>query len=304
MKSRTFSAIVASTILLTAVGCGSPEARVQSQAQAASALRQAATSISDVDPVTFKATVTATLPDVSDEPITLSLQASSSVASQQASGVIDLASLARILSAKGLAADLGDDTARIVVSDGVVYIGWPSLLALTGTEWVSITHTQAATMPMFPDPQTYLEALTSSLATFTEVSEGNIEVLGTGTVNGTDVTNYSFSVRAASLFEGLPADLAIQLANAGVTPETVGSVSIPVTASVDSAGIARSFGWSIDATLARQLVETTGGDASAISDSFALALSFEIVDFGQPLTIELPDASEVTDVTSLLASID
>jgi hypothetical protein len=303
MRSLALCALAASAAVAAFSGCGTDEAKVVSQAEAAAAIRQASTSIAEVDPVTFSATLDANVPAISAEEITISVTASSSVETQQASGVIDTASLARALTANSSAPTLGSDDATIVVSDGTIYLGWSSLETLVGSKWVSLPTDSVSTMPLFPDPETYRTALTSSLEAFNKVSEDDIEVVGTRESNGVTLTDYAFQVPASLIIEGLPADLSIQLANTGITADTVAGVSIPVTASIDDTGIARSWRWSVNAELATQLVAAAGGN-TRVSPDFSLAFSFEIIDFGQAFEVEVPNPDDVIDLTTLLKSLD
>ncbi len=176
-----------------------------------------------------------------------------------------------------------DEPVRFVADGTTVYLRIPMLDALTGTsDWLSATPEDLGrAFAVFGlgasayDPSTLLEVLRG--ATDALRSVGQEEVRGVLT------TRYAATVRPAEALEQAPArpreHLQRQLDQLGAA-----DAEIPVEVWVDADGLPRR----VTMTFAGLAPQSGSGEDASIQ------ISIELFDYGDPVTIEVPSADEVT----------
>ncbi|MFO7572135.1 MAG: hypothetical protein R6W48_05970 [Gaiellaceae bacterium] len=191
--------------------------------------------------------------------------------------------------------DLGDPalwTIETVRDGSTTYVKVPALAdeLPDGKSWVKAEDGQAVEAGSFKlrefeqftqaDPKQFLETL--------EELSGEIEVVGTETLRGVETTHYRATVDAESVAASASNESGQDLG--GLTDQFVGQSGIsevPIDIWIDGEGVVRKVLLDVEAT--------PPGDSAP---SHAM-VSFELWDFGQPVEIELPPASEVVDASDL-----
>ncbi|HXG75689.1 MAG TPA: hypothetical protein VNJ53_03875, partial [Gaiellaceae bacterium] len=233
-----------------------------------------------------------------EETIGLSGEGAFDADAERAHVAVDLSAFASLLGGlfAGLAGpqapDLQDpDGWRIeAIQDGeATYVRFPALAELLpdGRSWVLARPGSAgqgfdfSQLRQFSgnDPRELLELL--------RAASGTIEVVGTESLRGTEVTHYRATVdpeRASILPRGgEPADGALAeqlLAQSGVE-------AIPVDVWMDGSG------------LVRKLALTVTGTQPGTAESGTASMSFELWDYGEDVGIEPPPADEVVVESAL-----
>jgi hypothetical protein len=297
------SALLASTALLVGCGGGDSAVRVDGQPISFEQLSQSATTSSHATSGRFAFDVSMTFPGA-DEPFALAGEGAFDHPAERASFSVDMSSLASMLG--GLFAGLGgagagaqgipdfDDPSGWqieVVRDGDVgYVRFPALddQLPEGKSWIRARAGEKAggfeldELDQFAqsDPRELLDALKSVTS--------EVEVVGTESLRGSDVTHYRAVVEPEDLAAKVPAGQRQQTESLvdQITAQT-GLESVPVDVWIDASG------------LVRKLAMTFSAVDPASSQRTEASIAFELWDYNEPVSIDLPPASEVVDASAV-----
>ena len=198
-----------------------------------------------------------------------------------------------------------------IVSDGTnLYVNVPALSSLTGGKsWVessasglaSLAGSTAGSLPLsaLTDPSQVLGVLGSSGSPVTRV--------GTVELHGESMTEYRTSISVADIASkaahgststAAPGALAKALQDLGVP-------SVPVTAWVGSDGLLRQLAVSVDLSHASLsgLLGTLASGSGGSSPGSTLSLTVGLSRYGQPVSVNVPPASDVTNLNDLGSSL-
>jgi len=237
-----------------------------------------------------------------DEPFSLSGEGAFDTTNERSSFAVDLSSLAKLLG--GFAAGFGaagakdlpdfDDPAgwKIeVVQDGKVgYVRFPAISKSlpSGKTWIRADGRNLKVdgfdvgglqQSASPDPRQLLEIL--------KAAGGTVETLGTETLRGTDTTHYRATLdpaQIAKLGVGQNPDLAPL--TEGLSGAS-GLADVPVDVWLDDRGLVRKLSLSLS------------GLQSGTSQQGHASVGFELWDYGEDVSIDVPPASEVVDASAL-----
>jgi len=205
----------------------------------------------------------------------------------------------------------GNDTVNVVTDGGAVYLGSPALSSLTGsTTWLKADVATSATSGNADSSTLAVLANPSQLLGLLSSIGGQVTTVGTVVLDGTQTTEYTTTVTVSEL-----------AARAGLTPGSklgaevsqvlgqLGNTSVPVTAWVGADGYVRQLSASIDLSraalggLAGDLINGTlsGSTAGQATTSTTVTVGFS--HYGDPVTVTVPPADQVTDVSSVVSSI-
>jgi hypothetical protein len=185
----------------------------------------------------------------------------------------------------GLPAQLTQNgsTAEFVLADKVMYLKMPFLSGMlpAGKQWMKVDLAAAAkqagtSLGSFGqlDPQQWLQQLLASSDT---------QKLGTDTVQGEQMTHYRTTIDPEQAMSKVPA---AQRAAVRKAMKQIGITTIPVDVWVDGKGMLRQE--SLSLTLGRGLQNTT------------MKMTYDMHDFGRPVSVEVPPADQVFDAMSAL----
>ena len=184
----------------------------------------------------------------------------------------------------GLPAQLSQhgSTAEFVLADKVMYLKLPFLSGMLpgGKQWMKVDLSAAArqagtSLGSFGqlDPQQWLQQLLASSDT---------QKLGTDTVQGEQMTHYRTTIDPSKLTANVPA---AQRAAVRKAMKQIGMSTIPVDVWVDGKGLLRQE--SLSLSLGQGLQNAT------------MKMTFDLHDFGEPVSVEVPPADQVFDATDL-----
>jgi len=290
---KYFAAAFAGLLALAAAGCGGGSGGLKVQATAdflAGAAQRTAgehTGHMELEAVTTIAGRTVTFGatgafDAINDRVQMEMRLASLI--DQLGSDSDAAAMRRILG----------DSIEIRVVDGVMYMKFPFLAVLGGqqhTDWISIdTKTTGLSDQAFgpgpgTDPSAFLEYLRGA---GTDVQE-----LGHEDVRGVDTTHLAATIVLRHALDSAPEELRArmqtQLEKLGAGADQFVDTPIPVDVFIDSDGLVRR--------LRMQFSAPVGGEALAID------MRIDFFDFGAPVDIQAPDASQVTDITDKIESL-
>ncbi len=234
------------------------------------------------------------------------------------SGAVDLAKgvgrmTATVPALSGVVGSGGDSVS--VVTDGhAVYVGVPALAEMTGgRSWLKATlPTDAAagdqgiaTLAILSDP-TRLMGLLGSLG-------GPVTNLGPVVLDGTPTTEYRTTVTLAALASRARHGSSSRISSLGAATAGIlgrlGNTSVPVTAWVGSDGHLRQLSVSLllsHATLAGLVGDAVSGSlggSPATRSTTSTTLTVGFSGYGEPVDASPPPASDVTDLGSVLSSV-
>jgi hypothetical protein len=205
----------------------------------------------------------------------------------------------------------GQDSVNVVTDGSSVYFGSPALSLLTGgSTWLRAGLPQGAgsgdadssTLAVLADPSQLL-GLLSSIG-------GQVTTVGNVDLGGVPTTEYRTTVTVSKL-----------VARAGLTPGSVlgtrvaqllgqlGNSSVPVTAWVGNDGFVRLLSASLDLSratlggLVGELVNTSLNGSTSSQSTSATNVTVGFSHYGDPVTVTVPPASQVTDVSRVVSSI-
>jgi len=205
----------------------------------------------------------------------------------------------------------GSQDSLDIVSDGSnLYVNVPALSSLTGGKsWVetsasgltSLAGSTAGSLPLsfLTDPSQVLGSLGSSGSPVTKV--------GTVELHGESVTEYRTSISVAQIAskEAQSPTSSSAPGALGKALQDLGVPSLPVTAWVGSDGLLRQLSVSVDlshASLSGLLGSLASGSAgSSARSSFDLTMGLS--HYGEPVSVSVPPASEVTDLNGIGSSL-
>ena len=207
----------------------------------------------------------------------------------------------------------GGDSASLVTDGRAVYVGVPALAQLTGRIWLRATlptdavtgGTASAILATLSDP-TRLVGLLGSLG-------GTVTDLGPVVLDGTSATEYRTTITLAALASRASHGSSSRISSLGAATARIlsrlGNVSVPVTAWVGPDGRLRQLSVSLllsRASLAGLLGDAVSGSlgtppATLSATSTTITVGFS--HYGEPVDASVPPASEVTDLGSILSSV-
>lgn len=203
---------------------------------------------------------------------------------------MDLSAMAEAAAAAGeevppeFAEAFGEMEVRDV--DGVSYIKFPFFGLMFGsqTPWISAPAdegTDFASDFTFVRPENPADLLESL-----EDADGEVEEIGRETVNGVDATHYRVVFDTAAAFAAATPEERAELEASGMVPEGEFPVDMWVS----------DEGW-----IVRYIMDVDGSSVSSPNgDEFErMVITFNLLDINQPVQIEAPDPSEVTDMEGL-----
>lgn len=237
-----------------------------------------------------------------DEPLALSGEGAFDTASERASFSVDMSSLAKLLGGfvsgfpgadKSDLPDFDDPTGWQfeVVQDGEVgYVRLPAIedQLPDGKTWVRGTAGDVkaggfdfSELDSFTqnDPRDVLEALRGL--------SGDIETVGSQELRGVETTHYRAQLD--------PQELADHMTGTNVDATSLfdrlsgqgGVTELPLDIWIDGNGLVRKLALDFEAP------DATSGQSGSVS------LAFELWDYGEPVAIDVPPASQVADATAL-----
>ena len=226
--------------------------------------------------------------DTPDGP--LELTASGGYAGDRMSMEMDLGAMLGEV-AEGAGEDLppGFEEPMEMVLDGqTVYLRMPMLEMLTGTTgWLSATPDE---LGAGGDALGITGTATSPaqlLETLRGVSD-EVDELGTEEVRGVRTTRYRATVDVEKVLEAIPPEQRVQMEKQLDDLGGVGIDSVPLDVWVDDDGLPRRVQMAFD-----DMGAEMGLPGSA-------TMTMELFDYGQPVTIEVPPASEVTPIAEVM----
>lgn len=215
-------------------------------------------------------------------------------ASGNSSFVMDLSAMAGMAEASGeeIPAEFAGmfDEMEVRVVDGVSYIKFPLFGMLFGapTEWISAPEEEGASITddfTFAQPDNPAQMLEQFEAADAEVTEVGREI-----VNGVDTTHYLVVFDAATMLaEATPEERAEMLA-AGPIPDG----EFPMDLWITDDGVVVRYIMDIDGSMV---------DAPDSEQFQRMVMTFNLLDFNQPVTIVAPDPADVTEIETLGAGM-
>ena len=302
---RLCGASLLAACALVAAGCGGGTASngVEATGDPISfeQLAQSASSSAEATTGRFSFDMSMSFPG-SDEPFALSGEGAFDTTNERASFAVDMSSLAKLLG--GFVAGFGgagakdlpdfDDPAgwKIeVVQDGDVgYVKLPAIddQLPEGKTWVRGTAGDVKAggfsfkeLDSFTqnDPRDVLEALRGL--------SGDIETVGSEDLHGVDTTHYRVVLDPVALAKRATADDPAATSLLGRLTGQDDIAEVPLDVWIDGNGLVRKL--SLDFEAADQSSGQSGG----------VSLAFELWDYGEPVDIAVPPASQVADASSL-----
>jgi len=233
------------------------------------------------------------IPGAPSKPVTVSGQGSFDYGAKRGTLHLDLSNVPGTNGISALDMVLDGATAYVKVPDGL-------LSSTGGKHWAKVNPGAAGAsldlsqIQQFADPNFALQFLQG-------FKGGEVKTVGHETIRGTDTTHYQVIIDPANL----PSDQSSSGLNLGAL---TGGLKLPADVWVDADGRMRKFAISMDlsgffrALLAGFAGSGSGsGPASTVPSNFHFAISVgaEMWDFGQPVTVTVPDPSDVADVASI-----
>jgi len=211
---------------------------------------------------------------------------------------MDLSSLLASFAYMGLTADeqaemdtlVGDGTLEMIMSADTIYMRWPLITSMLGatTPWISMDQALLGE-EMMPATGSFGYDPSMTLA-FLESLE-DTEELGTEDVRGAATTHYRGVVTWESILEQLPPEERAAMESEMQASAPPAFPTMPVDVWVDADNLVRRYSMTMDmAQMAAEMGEPT-------TDTGVFTFSYDLFDFGEPVVIDLPAASEVTPLT-------
>jgi hypothetical protein len=205
----------------------------------------------------------------------------------------------------------GQDSIDAVTDSSSVYLGSPALSSLTGgTRWLRVDLPQgsgsadadSSTLAVLADPSQLL-GLLSSIG-------GPVTTVGNAVIGGVPTTEYRTTVTVSELATraGLTTGTALGARVAKVLGQ-LGNSSIPVTAWVGNDGYVRQLSASLDlsratlGSLVGDLVDTSLSGSTSSQSTSVTNVTVDFSHYGDPVTVAVPPASQVTDVNRVVSSL-
>jgi hypothetical protein len=179
-----------------------------------------------------------------------------------------------------------------------LYLRAPSLSWLAGasTEWIHLDLRKLARRSGGAFPLSALESTQSDPTTTLGYLQGakDVRAVGREVVSGVATTHYRGMVDLTAALDDSPGDLKPRMAEAVAWFRRHGQgVVMPFEVWIDDHGRLRSVSFRIE--------RADRGSSRAISESFSLHTTLDITRYGGSLDLEIPEASQVTELTELLS---
>lgn len=190
-------------------------------------------------------------------------------------------------------------TVPVVVDGATIYEHVPQLAeAAGGKEWFKLDFDTIGEVAGIENLGTLAQSQNTDPSTFLQYlrgASGEVNEIGKERVGGADTTWYSLSVDVEKAAADAPAE---QRATVRQIVESFGIRTIPTEVWIDREGRARRVKQVFDYTKAAGNAEIP---ASALPKSVTMTLEFS--DFGTPVTVSVPPASEVADLFEVLGRL-
>jgi hypothetical protein len=193
-----------------------------------------------------------------------------------------------------LTINVGKTSEQLRAVAGVAYLSVPIVDLPNGAHWVSFTQ---ADLNINPNAANTVNSDPSSGLQFLSAIAGDPRVVGQGQLDGIDVTHYAFTVDLASFLDRMRSgSKALNIPGFGAALDKLGSLvdlsRLPGEAWIDGDGRVREFGISLAITAQGQTAK--------------IHLDMRFSDFGQPVSIQAPAASDTIpfrDVPGIFSEI-
>jgi hypothetical protein len=285
---RIATCLIAAALALVAAGCGGGEPAGGPPLPGVTSLRQVAVKTEQAGSYRFDMTLRMSVPGA-PAPFEISAHGAVDEAGRRATMSMDFGSLGDLLGARGVS---GDDLELDVVFEWpVAYMRVPFLADRIpgGKSWVkmdleAVARKQGIELPSVAsfgqsDPSAFLDFLRAA---------GDLRTVGKEQVQGVRTTHYLARIDLQKFAAKLPAKQREQLAAAFVQLEQLtqnGQLTPLVDAWVDGEGLLRRFEMSFS---------VPAGSASA-----DVSMAMDLHDFGAPVDVRTPEASDVAEITQL-----
>jgi hypothetical protein len=193
--------------------------------------------------------------------------------------------MSKLLSSLGTN-ELPGTSIEMVSTADTLYMKFPLFASLLDvhTEWMSMKAGSDASSFEVADPSAFLD--------FLRGSGGEVTDLGREQVRGVDTTHLHGSLKLRDALDSAPADQRERLQRAmdqlSKDGESLLDTTLPVDVWIDDDGLVRRLSMEF---VAPQLSGDGDGGGQA-------AITIELFDFGTDVSIDLPPADQVTDVTA------
>lgn len=194
--------------------------------------------------------------------------------------------------------DLG--AIQTVVDNGVVYEEIPQLASMMGTKpWLKIDPTTLAQSggPFASMMKSALQSESSDPSKqldFLEGVTGTVTTVGAESVGGVSTTHYRFASSLDKVLQNLPAS---DQPGFQQVVTALGSSNAMVDVWIDGQGLVRQVSFA----LTPSPTATPSGDSTLGNISTHATIAFS--NFGAPVTITVPPASQVTDFSQILSGL-
>ncbi len=302
MNFRLSGASLLAVFALVAAGCGGGSSPASLEPISVAQLAQFASTSADATSGRFSFDLSMAFPGT-DEPFALSGEGAFDERSGRASFAVDMSSLAKRLGAfvAGLGGtgasdlpDFDDPTGwKIdVVQDGTGgYVRLPALddQLPEGKTWLRGDAAAASTSGFdFGELEQFAKSDPRDVLGTLRAVTSDVETVGSEQLRGVETTHYRATIdpsRLGKLAPGKDRTATQALVDRLATQSGLGPV--PVDVWLDASGLVRKLSMSVEAA------------EPSTSRSSDVTMSFELWDYGQPVAIELPPASQVVDASSL-----
>ncbi len=286
------------TVLLAGCGggVGSPGA---SEPLTPERLMQSASASAGAKTARFSFDMEMTLPGV-DDPFSFTGEGAFDADAGRGSMSIDMSSFAKLLGQAfagfgGSSAALGDaDKWKIeAVLDGLtVYMRFPLIAEKLpdGKTWVRLDVGEAAKAQGLDLDQLkqFTESDPRRSLDYLRAVAGKIAPVGSDEVRGEDATHYKATIDLLKYKQLVPASQREKLGSTfDQAVQQMGLRYVPVDLWVDGQG------------LVRKMTMTLTMQDPASAQSAEMSMTFELYDYGEPVEIDIPDASDVADASTL-----
>lgn len=159
------------------------------------------------------------------------------------------------------------------------------------TEWVSFD--LAASVPGFDELTAFGNGQQDPSNAFGYLQGAEeAEELGTETIAGVETTHYEVTVDLADSVSGVPAELRDEMRRMlRQFRKAFGTTSMPFEVWLDDNG------------LVRRMIYRMGSEGGALG-SFSMEMTVDVTEYGNDFDLEIPPASQVTDLTDMASSRD
>jgi hypothetical protein len=129
---------------------------------------------------------------------------------------------------------------------------------------------------------------------------GDLQEVGTDTIDGVETTQYHGTLDLEKAIQAAPQEQQAEIQAALDQLKSLGSLTFPFDVWVDGDGLVRRLQLTFD------LSQMLGAAASQLSPGtqIGMVMTMNMYDYGQPVDIQVPPASQVTDASDLATALD